>query len=31
MAEPVPWLGHPYSLKLILPPLAVVYFKPPRD
>ena len=31
LAEPIPWLGHPYSLKLILPPLAVVYFKPQRD
>ncbi|MDE3169028.1 MAG: alpha amylase C-terminal domain-containing protein, partial [Acidobacteriota bacterium] len=27
MAEPVPWSDRPYSIKLKLPPLAVVYFK----
>ncbi len=27
-AEPVPWLGHPYSLSLRLPPLGTVFFKP---
>ena len=26
-AEPIPWSERPYSLKLRLPPLAVVYFK----
>ena len=30
-AEPVPWLGRPYSLSLRLPPLAAVYFKRRRD
>ena len=29
-AEPVPWLGRPYSLKLTLPPLGAVFFKPGR-
>ena len=28
MAEPVPWSDRPYSIKLQLPPLAVLYFKP---
>ena len=28
MAEPVPWMGRPYSLPLRLPPLGVLYFKP---
>jgi len=27
-AEPVPWLGHAYSLNLRLPPLAAVFLKP---
>jgi 1,4-alpha-glucan branching enzyme len=27
-AEPIPWSDRPYSLKLKLPPLAVMYFKP---
>jgi 1,4-alpha-glucan branching enzyme len=27
-ADPIPWNGRPYSLKLHLPPLAVMYFKP---
>ena len=30
-AEPVPWNGRPYSLKLRVPPLAGVYFKPERE
>ncbi|MFY9805532.1 MAG: alpha amylase C-terminal domain-containing protein, partial [Candidatus Acidiferrales bacterium] len=30
-AEPIPWNGRPWSLKLRVPPLAVVYFKPQRD
>jgi 1,4-alpha-glucan branching enzyme len=30
MAEPVPWNDRPYSIKLRLPPLAVLYFKPQR-
>jgi 1,4-alpha-glucan branching enzyme len=30
MAEPVPWNDRPYSIKLKLPPLAVLYFKPQR-
>ncbi len=30
-AEPIPWNGRPWSLKLKVPPLAVVYFKPQRD
>jgi 1,4-alpha-glucan branching enzyme len=30
-AEPLPWLGRPYSLSLRLPPLAGVYFKRRRD
>ncbi|HKW89047.1 MAG TPA: 1,4-alpha-glucan branching protein GlgB [Candidatus Acidoferrales bacterium] len=29
-AEPVPWNGRPYSLKLRLPPLAAIYLKPQR-
>ena len=29
-AEPVPWMGKPYSLPLRLPPLGVLYFKPQR-
>jgi 1,4-alpha-glucan branching enzyme len=28
MAEPIPWNDRPYSIKLKLPPLAVLYFKP---
>jgi 1,4-alpha-glucan branching enzyme len=31
MAEPLPYHGKPYSLKLTLPPLAAVYFKPQRS
>jgi 1,4-alpha-glucan branching enzyme len=27
-AEPIPWNDRPYSLKLRLPPLAAMYFKP---
>ncbi len=27
-AEPIPWNDRPYSIKLRLPPLAVMYFKP---
>jgi len=27
-AEPIPWNDRPYSLKLKLPPLAAMYFKP---
>jgi 1,4-alpha-glucan branching enzyme len=27
-ADPVPWNGRAYSLKLTLPPLAAIYFKP---
>jgi 1,4-alpha-glucan branching enzyme len=27
-AEPVPWLGRPYSLNLRLPPLGALFFKP---
>jgi 1,4-alpha-glucan branching enzyme len=30
-AEPIPWNGRPWSLKLKVPPLAAVYFKPQRD
>ena len=30
-AEPIPWNDRPYSIKLRLPPLAVMYFKPQRD
>jgi len=30
-AEPIPWNDRPYSIKLKLPPLAVLYFKPRRD
>jgi 1,4-alpha-glucan branching enzyme len=30
-AEPIPWNDRPYSIKLHLPPLAVMYFKPQRD
>jgi 1,4-alpha-glucan branching enzyme len=30
-AEPVPWNGRPYSLKLRVPPLAAVYFKPEAE
>ena len=30
-AEPIPWHDRPYSIKLRLPPLAAVYFKPNRD
>ena len=26
-AEPIPWNDRPYSMKLRLPPLAVMYFK----
>ena len=27
-AEPIPWNDRPYSIKLKLPPLSVMYFKP---
>ncbi|HLW82944.1 MAG TPA: 1,4-alpha-glucan branching protein GlgB [Candidatus Acidoferrales bacterium] len=30
-ADPVPWNDREFSLKLILPPLAVMIFKPQRD
>ncbi len=30
-AEPVPWNGRPYSLKIRVPPLAAVYFKMQRS
>ncbi len=30
-AEPVPWNGRPYSLRLRLPPLAAIYLKPQRS
>jgi len=30
-AEPVPWMGHPHSLSLHLPPLGAVFFKPQRS
>ncbi|HXQ27387.1 MAG TPA: 1,4-alpha-glucan branching protein GlgB [Candidatus Acidoferrales bacterium] len=30
-AEPIPWNDRPYSIKLRLPPLAALYFKPQRD
>ena len=30
-AEPIPWNDRPYSIKLKLPPLAVLYLKPHRD
>jgi 1,4-alpha-glucan branching enzyme len=30
-AEPFPWNDRPYSIKLRLPPLAVMFFKPQRD
>ena len=30
-AEPIPWHGRPWSIKMRVPPLAAVYFKPQRD
>ena len=30
-SEPVPWHGKPCSIKIVLPPLAVLYFKPVRE
>jgi 1,4-alpha-glucan branching enzyme len=30
-AEPIPWMGRQWSIKLRIPPLAAVYFKPQRD
>jgi 1,4-alpha-glucan branching enzyme len=27
-SEPTPWQGHPHSMMITVPPLAVVYFKP---
>jgi 1,4-alpha-glucan branching enzyme len=30
-AEPIPWNDRPWSIKLKVPPLAAVYFKPQRD
>jgi 1,4-alpha-glucan branching enzyme len=30
-ADPIPWNDRPYSIKLRLPPLAVMYFKPQRE
>ncbi len=30
-AEPIPWHGRPWSIKMKVPPLAAVYFKPQRD
>ncbi len=29
-AEPIPWHGRPWSIKMKVPPLAAVYFKPQR-
>jgi 1,4-alpha-glucan branching enzyme len=29
-SEDVPWHGKPCSVKITLPPLAVLYFKPER-
>ncbi|MGB9690163.1 1,4-alpha-glucan branching protein GlgB [Thermogutta sp.] len=31
VSEPVPWHGFPASMKIVLPPLAGVIFKPRRD
>ena len=30
-AEPIPWNDRPWSIKLKVPPLAALYFKPQRD
>jgi 1,4-alpha-glucan branching enzyme len=30
-SEPIPWNGRPYSIRMNLPPLAAVYFKPRRS
>lgn len=30
LSEDIPWHGKPYSINIVLPPLAVVYFKPVR-
>ena len=30
-AEPIPWHGRPWSIKMKVPPLAAVYFKPQHD
>jgi len=30
-AEPIPWNDRPWSVKLKVPPLAAIYFKPQRD
>jgi 1,4-alpha-glucan branching enzyme len=30
-AEPIPWHGRPWSIKIRVPPLAALYFKPQRD
>ncbi|MGH9864673.1 MAG: alpha amylase C-terminal domain-containing protein, partial [Candidatus Acidiferrales bacterium] len=30
-AEPIPWSGREHSIKIKLPPLSVLYFKPQRD
>jgi 1,4-alpha-glucan branching enzyme len=30
-AEPIPWNDRPWSIKLKVPPLAAIYFKPQRD
>jgi 1,4-alpha-glucan branching enzyme len=30
-AEPIPWNNRPWSIKLKVPPLAAIYFKPQRD
>ena len=30
-AEPIPWHGRPWSIKMRVPPLAAIYFKPQRD
>jgi 1,4-alpha-glucan branching enzyme len=30
-SEDIPWHGRAYSLKITLPPLAVVVFKPVKD
>jgi 1,4-alpha-glucan branching enzyme len=29
-AEPVPWNDRPYSIKLCVPPLAVMFLKPQK-
>jgi 1,4-alpha-glucan branching enzyme len=31
VSEPIPWHGKPCSIKIVIPPLAVVVFKPARE